>query len=103
MSLLVRKCILPLIVYAACLVPAQTHAASFDRASAKTAVEKQICGDILLSVLDDALSWIGAVQTDSHGSTRCVNIGLRESLFLRQIPQEPREVLGEYLNLRAIL
>ncbi|MGH8646272.1 MAG: lysozyme inhibitor LprI family protein, partial [Gammaproteobacteria bacterium] len=55
MSLLVRKCILPLIVYAACLVPAQTHAASFDCANAKMAVEKQICGDILLSVLDDAL------------------------------------------------
>ncbi|MGH8612945.1 MAG: hypothetical protein ACREYF_13220 [Gammaproteobacteria bacterium] len=42
--------------WAGCLVPAHSHAASFDCASAKTAVEKQICGDILLSVLDDALS-----------------------------------------------
>lgn len=41
--------------WAICLVPAHSHAASFDCAGAKTAVEKQICGDILLSVLDDAL------------------------------------------------
>lgn len=59
MNELVPKGILPLSAYAAwvmCFVAAQTHAASFDCASAKTVVEKQICGDILLSVLDDALS-----------------------------------------------
>lgn len=55
-----RKRISYLAVFAAwaiiCLVPAHSHAASFDCASTKTAVEKHICDDIVLSVLDDALA-----------------------------------------------
>jgi len=55
-----RKRFSRLAVFAAwiiCLVPAHSHAASFDCAT-KTAVEKHIWGDILLYVLDDALAGV---------------------------------------------
>lgn len=72
MNELARKRVLHL-VYAAWvmrLVPAQTHAASFDCAGAKTAVEKHICGDIVLSALGDALAAVYTQSLATPGSPR---------------------------------
>ncbi|MGP1691396.1 MAG: lysozyme inhibitor LprI family protein [Giesbergeria sp.] len=45
-----------LLLMAASVLPLSSHAASFDCAMAKKAVEKKICSDPLLSRLDDALA-----------------------------------------------